>query len=62
MSVAGNVAKVQEALAEQFSTEVMEDWMTETSEEFIKIYDKEFENEVKTFLQEKFPEWADLLE
>lgn len=58
-----SVAKVQEIVAEKFGVEVMEDWMFDTSEDFVEKNGVELEEEIKDYLSE-FPEYAgsDLLE
>ena len=53
------IAEVQKIVAEKFGIEVMEDWMFDTSEDFIAKNGKDLEDEIKDYLAAQLPEFAD---
>jgi len=58
MTVASNIAKIQNSLLKEFDIELVRDWMLDTSEDFQAKHGIETENMIKSYLRVHFPEYA----
>lgn len=58
--IARNIGRVQQALINAgYSHRLVQDWMFDTSEDFVARYGEAKEREIKESLKSEFPEEAD---